>query len=336
MWDWLDVLLQVDPWTVLASALDIFIVSYIIYRVLLLIRRTRAAYTLVGLLVVAGVFVLANRLSLTTLSWLLDNVINYIILIVIIVFQADIRQGLMRVGRRMFSSSRVSDEIWVIDEVVKACEVLADKRVGALIVFERGVGLAEVVEPGVFLDARVSQPLLYTIFTPWPDNPLHDGAVIIRNNTVHQAAAVLPLSRNPGLDKALGTRHRAGIGVTEESDAVSIVVSEQRGTISLCTGGLLHMSLRPHALRRELLARLTKDVRTRWRWLEWLLRLLELRFGWGEDSDAGKKTTSGGGGGSGAGSSGSPAASTDGGETEHQEGEPGAEPAKAREAESKV
>ncbi len=270
-------LVRQDLWDAALSTADILIVAFIVYRVLLLIRGTRAAYSLIGLLVVGVLFIVAGRLQLTTLRWLLDNLINYIILIIIIVFQADIRRGLMRVGRRMFQPARTHDDVASLEEIVSACEAMAQSRVGGLIVFERDVDLAELIEPGTLLRAKVSHPLLLNIFTPWPDNPLHDGAVVIKHKLIEQAGAVLPLSHSRRLDKALGTRHRAGVGVTEESDALAVVVSEQRGTIALAAGGILHTGLRPHDLRRELLTRLTEDQRSGWRWLEKITGYLERR-----------------------------------------------------------
>ena len=248
----------------LVGVVDVTLVAYIIYRVLLLIRRTRAGYALVGLLVVAGVFLGAEKLNLATLRWLLDNIINYIILIVIIVFQADIRRGLMRVGRHMFGPSRVSDDVTLIEEICQACGEMAAKHTGALIVLERDVELSEMVEPGTRLDARLSKALLLNIFTAWPDNLLHDGAVLVQDGLIEQAGAVLPLSHNPGIDKALGTRHRAAVGITEETDALAVLVSEQRGSINLAVGGMLHTGLNPASLRRELLARLTVAGRPAW------------------------------------------------------------------------
>jgi diadenylate cyclase len=242
---------------------------------LLLIRGTRAAYMLTGLLLVAGVFFAANRFPLTTLSWLLDHLINYILIIVIIVFQADIRRGLSRMGSKMFSPSRSNENVAIIEAVVEACEAMAKSHTGALIVFEREAELEEFVDQGTALEARVSKALLCNIFAPYPENALHDGAAVIKGKWVQQAGAVLPLSRNPGLDKALGTRHRAGVGITEETDAIAVVVSEQRGSISLCVGGLLHMGLTGPALRRELLAQLVGGGRSRRRWLDRLMRRWE-------------------------------------------------------------
>ena len=276
-----------DLWAVVVSMADVAIVTYIIYRVLLLLRGTRAGYMLIGLLVVAAVFLVAQKLSLTTLRWLLDNMTQYVIFIVIIVFQADIRRGLMRMGRRMFFQMRAEDEDSnAIEEIVRACESMAEKRIGALIVFERDVDLTELVEAGTDLEARVSQALLTNIFTPWPDNALHDGAVVIKEDLIQQAGVVLPLSKQAGLDKALGTRHRAGVGITEETDAVAIVVSEEKGSISLCTGGMLHSSLTPPTLRRELLTRFTTEEQSRASWWRRITRWLDERFSKGEQKQA--------------------------------------------------
>lgn len=262
-------------WSVVASVADILIVAFIIYRILLLLRGTGAAYMLIGLLAVAGIFLVARKLSLTTVSWLIDHVITYIILIVIIVFQADIRRGLMRVGRRLFLFSQQSVEVEDVEEVVEVCSQLALSRTGALIVFEREADLSQIIEQGVTIEARVTPALLHNIFAPWPDNALHDGAVVIKSNWIRQAAAVLPLSMNQTLDPRFGTRHRAAVGITEETDAISIVVSEQRGAISLCAGGRIRMNLPPDELRRELLERLAGPRSLRWQWFGRLVRRLE-------------------------------------------------------------
>jgi diadenylate cyclase len=266
---------QIDLWAIAIAALDIAIVAFFVYRVLLLIRGTRAAYMLTGLLLLAGVFFAANQFPLTTLSWLLDHLINYVLIIVIIVFQADIRRGLSRMGSKMFSPSRSNENVGIIEEVVLACEAMAKSHTGALIVFEREADLSEFIDPGTPLEARLTRALLCNIFAPYPDNALHDGGAVIKGQWVQQAGAVLPLSRNPGLDKSLGTRHRAAVGITEETDAIAVVVSEQRGSIGLCVGGLLHMGLAGAALRRELLALLAPAEGRRSRWLDPLMRRLE-------------------------------------------------------------
>jgi diadenylate cyclase len=273
---WLHLL---DPWMILVAIIDIGIVAFLIYRILLLLRGTGAVYMLLGLTAVAGIFFLAHKLSLTTLSWLLDHVISYMILIVIIVFQADIRRGLMRVGRRMLSfSEEATEEVTAIQEVVLACEELARRRIGALFVFEREAALSSFIERGVVLQAKVCRELLHNIFAPWPDNPLHDGAVVIKESWIRRVRAVLPLSMRADLgdiDRSLGTRHRAAVGITEETDAVAVVVSEQRGSISLSVRGRLHSNLTAAQLEHQLMALLALPARSRWRWLARLVRRLE-------------------------------------------------------------
>ncbi|HEY3353676.1 MAG TPA: diadenylate cyclase CdaA [Polyangia bacterium] len=246
----------------LVAAVDIAIVYYLIYRTLLLIKGTRAAQMLLGLFLIGAGFFAAKQFELTTLSWLLDNFINYFIIVIIVVFQHDIRRGLMRVGT-IFSGRRQYQETFVFEEVIKAAEQLARGRVGGLIVFEREADLTEFIEPGVALDAQVSQELLVSLFLPEAQNVCHDGAVIIKNLRVQQAGAVLPLSANPKLDKQLGTRHRAAIGITEETDAVVVVVSEERGQVSLCFHGNIARDLSGATLRKALLGLFQKEKRRR-------------------------------------------------------------------------
>ena len=246
----------------LTAACDILIVYYVIYRTLLLIKGTRAAQMLIGIVLVGAGFFAAKLLELTPLSWLLDNLINYSIIFFIVIFQHDIRRGLMRVGQNLFIYARPYEQTFVFEEVIKATERLATNRVGALIVLERDADLVDYLnEPGVEMDSKVSEELLVSLFLPDSENKLHDGAVIIKNLRIAQAGAVLPLSANARLDKALGTRHRAAIGVTEETDAVVVVVSEERGSISLCFGGNIARDLDSPTLRKALLGLFQKQKR---------------------------------------------------------------------------
>ncbi len=248
----------------LTAAVDILIVYYVVYRALLLIKGTRAAQMLIGLVLVGAGFFAAKLLELTTLTWLLDNLINYAIIFFIVIFQHDIRRGLMRVGANLFASGRSYETTAVFEEIVKAAERLATARVGALIVLERDADLQDYLnEPGEEIDAKVTEDLLVSTFLPDRENKLHDGAVIIKNLRIARAGAVLPLSANARLDKALGTRHRAAIGVTEETDAVVVVVSEERGTISLCFGGNIARDLDGATLRKALLGLFQKEKRKR-------------------------------------------------------------------------
>ena len=236
------------------AAVDILAVYYLVYRGLLLVKGTRAAQMLVGLSLVAAAFFLARLFELTTLLWLLDNVLNYSVIFVIVIFQRDIRRGLTRVGSNLAAFGRPHEVTHVFEEVFEAAEELARARVGALIVLERDAFTDEFLrDPGEEVDGRVCKQLLVAIFLPSPHNPLHDGAVVIRNLRLLRAGAVLPLSANASLDKTLGTRHRAALGITEETDAVVVVVSEERGAVSLCFDGRIAQDLDGPALRRALL-----------------------------------------------------------------------------------
>jgi diadenylate cyclase len=223
------------------DALDILIVAYVIYRVAQLIRGTRTMQMVVGLLIVAGAFVASQLLGLFTLNWLLNNFLGSLFVILVVIFQSDIRRALTRVGTPSFLASR-GTVASVAQELATAAAWLSARRIGALLVLEQEVGLNEFVETGRVLEARLSPELLETIFMR--GSPLHDGAAIIKGDQVLAAACLLPLSTNPNVSLALGTRHRAGIGLTEESDAVVIVVSEEDGTISMARNGKLERGLK--------------------------------------------------------------------------------------------
>ncbi len=226
------------------DVLDILIVTYVVYRIALLIRGTRAMQMVLGLAIVGVAFVVSQVLGLFTLNWLLNNFLGSLIVILVVIFQADIRRALTRVGSRslIFHSAATGEA----GELAKAAAWLSARRIGALIVVEQDVGLSEYVESGHAIGARLSAELLETIFMP--GSPLHDGAVIVERGQVLAAACLLPLSSNPRETLALGTRHRAAIGITEESDAIAIAVSEEDGTISLARRGELTRGLEPPAL----------------------------------------------------------------------------------------
>ncbi len=244
---------QLHLWPAIAATVDVLVVAFVVYRALLLVKGTRAAQILTGLAAVVASYFLAKVFELATVSWLLDNFINYSIIFLIVIFQRDIRRGLARVGGAIFVSGRQSEASSLVGEVVRAADALAQNRVGALIVIEREVALEEFLrDEGVMVDGMVSKDLLLALFLPEPENVVHDGAVVIKNLRLHRAGCVLPLSSSPELDKNLGTRHRAAIGITEESDAVAVVVSEERGTIALCTAGRIVRDLDVETLRRRL------------------------------------------------------------------------------------
>ncbi len=222
--------------------LDVLIVAYVIYRVALLIRGTRTMQMVLGMVIVGGAFVMSQVLGLFTLNWLLNNFLSSLFVILVVIFQADIRRALTRVGARSFFGRNVA-AMTAADEIATAVAWLSARKIGALIVIEQDDGLAEFVESGRFIDAKVSPELLETIFMT--GSPLHDGAVIVSGDTVLAAACLLPLSQNPSVSLSLGTRHRAAIGISEDSDAVVLVVSEEDGTISLARGGDLTRGVEP-------------------------------------------------------------------------------------------
>src|SRR5450631_4710955 len=222
-------------------ALDILLVALLIYQVLIMIRGTRAVPMLVGLVVVAVTFYLARIGELTTLNWVVSHVLPYLVFALIVVFQSEIRHVLADLGRRLtfFSGSSADSDSY--DDIVLAANLFSQHQTGALIVIEREIGLRTHIESGVPLDARLSYDLLATIFRP--SAPLHDGAVIVQKDRIAAAACFLPLTTNPALSSKLGTRHRAAIGITEETDCLSLVVSEETGRISVASFGELSPGL---------------------------------------------------------------------------------------------
>src|SRR5215831_11494639 len=224
-----------------------------------MIRGTRAAPMLVGLVVVAVIFYLAQIGELTTLNWVVSRVLPYLVFALIVVFQSEIRHVLADLGRRLsFLRGGSTAEGDSYDDIVLAANLFSQHQTGALIVIEREIGLRTHIESGVPLDARLSYDLLATIFRP--SAPLHDGAVIIQKDRVAAAACFLPLSMNPLLSTQLGTRHRAGIGITEETDAVAVIVSEETGAISLAVAGRIERDLTQEQLRERLSAELRRHI----------------------------------------------------------------------------
>lgn len=237
------------------DVLDILIIAVLLYNLLVLIRGTRAYQMVVGMVVLVGLYYVSQLLDLTTLHWLLRNFFTYIVIIVIVLFQSEIRKTLVSFGRTPFFQSALRARTKrVVDEIVQACTTLASQRMGAIIAIEREVGLKNYLEGGVALNALLSYDLLLSIFNP--SSPLHDGAVIVQGDRTSAAACFLPLTLDPHLSKELGTRHRAAIGLTEETDAIVIVVSEETGVISLVRGGVLTRNLTGDALKQEILQRI--------------------------------------------------------------------------------
>lgn len=243
------------PTFTLRSLADIAFVFIIVYVVLKLLRGTRAVPTVVGMVILALLYWLAVAQDLATLEFVLRSAVLYIGVAIIVLFQSEIRQALIYFGNRLrfpiIRRQRGQLGETIYDEIVLAATTLASEKIGALIVVERNVGLRNLIDAGVALDARVSYDLLVTIFNP--ATPLHDGAVIIQNERIASASCFLPLTKNPGISRELGTRHRAAIGVTEGSDAISVVVSEETGLITFVEGGQFKRNLDTNALRALLL-----------------------------------------------------------------------------------
>jgi diadenylate cyclase len=232
--------------------LDILIVAFLIYQLLQFIRGTHAVQMALGALVLVLLYWLSQIAHLETVNWLLRTFMPYLVFGIIVVFQSEIRKVLAQLGKTplpgVFGSPRTEE---VIDEVVLAGTTLAAQRTGAIVVIERDMGLRSYIETGIALDAYVTYDLLISIFNP--GTPLHDGAVIIQGNRVAAAACFLPLTVNPQLSRELGSRHRAAIGVTEDTDALAVVVSEETGVISLVVGGRIRRELDGASLKSALL-----------------------------------------------------------------------------------
>jgi len=211
--------------------IDILIVTFVVYRLILLVKGTRAERMLWGLAVIVLVYFVSQRMELFTLHWILSNFLSSIVIIVIVVFQRDIRRVLVQVGRTSFFSRGLGIKEELLEELTKAAFQMSKNKTGALIVLERDVGLGDYMDVGVEVDAKVSSEMVLSIFNP--TSPVHDGAAIIRKGRISRVGCFLPLARDPEISKSLGTRHRAALGLTEDTDAVIIVVSEETGEVSL-------------------------------------------------------------------------------------------------------
>ncbi len=241
--------------------IDILVVSFIIYRILLLIQGTRALQMVAGLTFLIFLYFFSEIFQLLTLNWLLHTFLSSILILIIIIFQDDIRRALAKIGTVPFTKIQAQYSFG-IEEVVKAVSAMAEKKIGALIVFEREISLKDYLEGATLMDAKISEELLLSIFNP--RSPLHDGAVIISEGKIKAAGVVLPLSTNPHIAKDLGTRHRAAIGITEITDAVAVVVSEERGQISIAVGGKITRDVTPPTLRKMLSQLLGFETKAPW------------------------------------------------------------------------
>ena len=235
-------------WT---AVLDIVVVAVIIYQLLVFIKGTRAVQMALGLALIVVFFYFSRWIALETVSWMVTNILPYFVFVIIVIFQHEIRRALVRFGQApLFGGFSTINRNEFYDEIVLAVRTLTTNQTGALIVIERDIGLKTYIESGIALDATLSYDLLVSIFNP--SVPLHDGAVIIQNRRIAAGACFLPLTVKPRLSKELGTRHRAAIGVTEETDAVAIVVSEETGAISFAHDGEMERYIDPDTLRQRL------------------------------------------------------------------------------------
>lgn len=253
---WAFLVSNFDP---VRDTLDIAVVGFVLYWLLMLIKGTRAVQILVGLGALIAMRLSADLLGLATLSWILDNFLASAVLIIIVLFQADIRRALARVGRGVFPGIAERQESELLEEIVRAAQALAQRRVGALMVLERETGLEDLIQVGTSLDAVVTKDLLVSIFLPY--SPLHDGAVVIQNGRVAFAGCILPLTLRADVPEGVGTRHRAALGITEETDAVVIAVSEETASISLAIGGEMTRDLDGPRLRGALRDIFTRSAR---------------------------------------------------------------------------
>lgn len=261
-------------WKYLSSIVDILLVWYVIYKLIMVIRGTKAVQLLKGIFVILLVRIVSEFLGLKTLSWMMEQAITWGFLAIIIIFQPELRRALEQLGRGKFfsrSSSMVDeDPEKAITAILKATDYMAKRRIGALISIERETGMGDYIETGIHLDSMISSELLINIFIP--NTPLHDGAVIIQKNNVAAAACYLPLSESPFISKELGTRHRAALGISEVTDSLTVVVSEETGNISLTKNGELYRDLKAEEFKEILSKELLVNNKTkqasssRWNW----------------------------------------------------------------------
>lgn len=267
MWAWfLDLIRWLEPYFqfpyIIGHIIDIAIVAFVVYQLLLLIRKTRAEQVLKGLIILFLIYFVSKWVHLNTISWALENAIDFGIIAGIIVFQPELRRALEQIGRGSFfqkvmliRDEQERDYSQIIDDITAAVENMSKSRTGALIVIERETGINDIIETGVKIDAKISRELLENIFVP--NTPLHDGAVVIRQERIAAAGCFLPLTENPNLSKQLGTRHRAALGISESSDALAIIVSEENGVVSSASGGKLTRYLDSKGLH-EILSKIYK------------------------------------------------------------------------------
>jgi diadenylate cyclase len=248
-------------WDYIVNLLDILLVWFLIYKIFNIIRGTKAIQLLKGIFLIVVVRSGSSLLGLNTLQWLTEQVMTWGVLAIIIIFQPEMRRALEQLGRgKLFIRNNLpedNEQERLVEEIVKASAYMAKRRIGALISIEQETGLGDYIETGIPLEAHVTSELLINIFIP--NTPLHDGAVILQENRVAAAACYLPLSENPFISKELGTRHRAALGISEVTDSLTIVISEETGSISLTKSGELYRNLDQETFKEMLLNELVLD-----------------------------------------------------------------------------
>ena len=252
---------NLNIWDYVVNLIDILLVWFVIYKLLTIIRGTKAIQLLKGIFVIVIVKSLSNLFGFNTLGWLMEQVMKWGVLAILVIFQPELRRALEQLGRgKLFSRGNSPEENQqerLVEEILKACTYMAKRRIGALITIEKGNALGDYIETGIPLQSYISSELLINIFIP--NTPLHDGAVILQNNQVAAAACYLPLSESPFISKELGTRHRAAIGMSEVTDSVTIVVSEETGGISMTKNGELYRELNQDAFKAMLTNELVEE-----------------------------------------------------------------------------
>jgi uncharacterized protein (TIGR00159 family) len=240
--------------------LDIFLVTVLFYNIIMMVKQTRAVTAVYGLITLIVAYFVSRQLGLNTLNWMLENVLSSLFLLVVIVFQRDIRHALTSIGTQKWwlpAMFRKKQENPALNIICDAAQYMASRKIGALIVIERNVPLGDTTERGVRLDARISRELLISLF--WPNSPLHDGAALVRGDVIVAGGCILPLSTAVA-KRDYGTRHRAALGITEETDAVVVVVSEERSAVAVAVDGKLTNALDDAKLRRVLASALEKKI----------------------------------------------------------------------------
>lgn len=258
----------------LTNTIDILLVWFVIYKLIMIVKGTKAVQLLKGIFFILIVKVISDKFHLQALGWMMEQVLLWGFLAIAIIFQPELRKALEQLGRgKLFLRSgnqEVEEQEKLVESIVKAVDYMAKRRIGALISIERETGMADYIETGILMQSKISSELLINIFIP--NTPLHDGAVILQKNSIAAAGCYLPLSESPFISKELGTRHRAALGISEVTDSITVVVSEETGSVSLTKNGELHRDLKQQAfkelLSNELLsqAKMKQTSSTRWSW----------------------------------------------------------------------